>query len=548
MEREQYIPPEFRERSLQEKCGMLAVCFSDAIPQAIQETIVTQALSTLGNRGNNGAGHLRQDKNSTEWTSLHIQEPVAGLTRELLAAGLSPAQIMLFHTRYSTTGGLGMDNTQPFLVTNGHYKLALQHNGNIPDRYIRQIRARLSNTTLRPDASDTRIMTEFIMQERSSYDSWKATLHACLPEFKGAYSLLMLTEDGTVFAAKDPHGIRPLIYGKRLVQIDSRELPMFVIASESPALDALGIEPSETTEINPGWLYIFSQDGELQIEQFAEPIEHHCALEGIYFKRPETRWRGDTIAHHRHELGKGVAKRLSNKGILTDIDVVVPVLHTGLDSAIGLATEIGKELIYAVKRVTKERSFIQASDTLRQEAVRNKHAVTNEARRGLVGKGVAIVDDSLIRGNSIKDVLRKIRGEVISMNGDGVTEGLDETIGGPKSIHVVLAAPPLLEICDLGISIAHKDELIVHRLLSELDPSLAARFNDFRNLPEKEQLTLQNELESILASHLGVDSVTFSTHAILEKSFGTDNICKACFGGHHPIHHQEKFATAHPTD
>ncbi len=517
---------------------MLAVCFSEVIPHEIQQTIISNALSTLGNRGNNGAGHLRQEKDQTEWTALHIQEPVAGLTRELLAAGLSPAQIMLFHTRYSTTGGLGRDNTQPFVVTDGRHKLALQHNGNIPDRYIQRIRARLKKSVLSPDASDTRIMTEFLMQERSSYDSWKATLHACLPEFKGAYSLLMLTEDGNVFAAKDPHGIRPLIYGKRMLPVGSHNLPIFAIASESPALDALGIPPSDTHEIEPGGLYMFSPDGKLQIEQISEPDEKHCSLEGIYFKRPETRWRGETIAYHRQELGKGVAKRLSEKGILSDIDIVVPVLHTGLDAAIGLAAEIGRELIYAVKRVTTERSFIQANDTLRHEAVRNKHAVSVQARKDLIGKGVAIVDDSLIRGNSIKDVLSKIRGEVSSMNENGDAECQDETIRKPRSIHIVLAAPPLLEICDLGISIAHRDELIVHKLLSEEDPNLAAQLNDFRNLPEAEQLTLQDSLERMLANHLGVNSVTFSTHANLEQSFGTDKICMACFGGHHPIHHR----------
>lgn len=538
MERESSGQPEFREKGLQEKCGMLAVVSSQPIPTEIQ-TLIYKALPTLEHRGNHGAGHIWAEPHTNNWFSLSTDQEVVALAHQLLITGYAPADKQLYHTRYSTTGGIGPENTQPFSMENGPYRLALQHNGNIPDVGVRAIRERLVPDTIPHGASDTKVMAAYLIQERPRYLSWEETLLCCLPDFAGAYSLLMMTEDGSVYAVRDPHGIRPLVYGKLQIPSPQGETTLFGIASESPTLEAIGIPMC--MNVQPGEICVFSTTGELKKIQFAMTTGAFCALEHIYFEREDSIQGHATIREHRIALGRGMASRLRTKNLEQRIDAVVPILNSGKWAAHGLALELQKPLIEAITRNKKDRSFIQESDTIRREVVYNKHSVSPKDRQRLSDKRIALVDDSLIRGTSFADVLAKIRGEVTSLNGDGQKfADEDDSIESPAEIHIVLAAPPVLEICDLGIAIADRSELIVRRLLEQEYPSLLPQLDEFSLLSADEQMRLQTIIETVVARHLGVESVTFSTHAIVTDSLNTPELCLACFGGPHPIKHQEK--------
>lgn len=538
MERKPSGQPEFRENGLQEKCGMFAVISSQPISSEMQ-THIYKALPTLEHRGNHGAGHIWAEPNTNRWFGVSTDQEVVALSHQLLITGYAPADKQLFHTRYSTTGGIGPENTQPFVVNNGPYRLALQHNGNIPETGVRALRARLLPDTTPPDASDTKVMAAYLIQERPHHSSWEETLLACLPDFAGAYSLLLLTEDGSIYAVRDPHGIRPLVYGKRQISGAQENDILFGIASESPTLEAIGI--TEFTDIQPGEICVFSTTGQIKKIQFAITPGAFCALEHMYFEREDSVQGGTTIREHRMALGRGMAARLKAKNLVQIIEVIVPILNSGKWAAHGLTLELQKPLIEAITRNKKDRSFIQESDMIRREVVYNKHSVSPEARRHLSGKRIALVDDSLIRGTSFTDVLAKIKGDVLSLNGNGEKfPDEDSFIESPAEIHIVLAAPPVLEICDLGIAIADRGELIVRRLLKQEHPTLLPLIDTFSLLSTDEQMRVQGVIEAVIAQHLTVNSVTFSTHTIVKDSLNTSELCLACFGGPHPIKHQNK--------
>lgn len=543
-------PIGLRERGMQEKCGILAIVYPGEIPPDLEQAIYN-SLPFLEHRGNDGAGHLRVHARTGAWQSIHTAAPITELAHELLVVGADPATITFFHTRYKTTGDIDEENpsegnTQPFVVANGPYKLALQHNGNIPAEYIAEVRAKLVHDTLPSGASDTRIMTAYLGQERLKYESWKDTFVHCLPEFKGAYSLVMMDENNNVYAARDPYGVRPLVYGKRLVEADDEQHAMYVIASESPSLEALGIPRADLKFIKPGVLYIFSTDGHTEPEEHPLGPGARCTLELMYFMREDSLFEdGKTVGEHREALGRGVAPLLREKGVAEKADMLVPVLYSGRRAAYGLAAELQKEVVEVMTRIQNIRSFTQASTEERQLVARNKHSISPDGRKLIAGKVVILVDDTYIRGISFLDVIAKARGRVSSLNGNGrffTDDG--EPIAQPKEIHVVLAAPPVIEICDLGIAIANRSELSARNLLTERYPELAAQLDDFRNLSPSQQATIHAAIEVVVAEYLDVDSVTFATHSVVKEALGTTEICMACLGGHHPIHHAEEFADA----
>lgn len=530
---------EWRECGLHEKCGNLAIISDEQIPTDVQREIY-DTLQTLEHRGNRGAGHLWVDPHTGEWLDLRTTESISHLSNELQVVGFSPAMIELYHTRYSTTGGAGVENTQPFIVENGPYMLALQHNGNIPAEHIAIVRKKLKNDHLPEDASDTRIMAEYLSQERPKSASWPETLKQCLPDFKGAYSLIMMDETGAVYAVRDPYGIRPLSFGKRVIETHQGQKTIWFVASETVTLDAVNAAYSDEPDILPGTFVVFRPGAE-KPEMYSYAKKFFCGLELIYFMHEKSKYRNITVEQHRWAMGRGMAKLLHEKGIASDIDAIVPVLNSGKWSAYGLASALEKPTIEAVVRNRKTRAFTQATQEERREVVYNKHSVSPESRELLAELGLALVDDSLIRGDSFLDVLAKLLNKVESFNSYGEKyQNNDLPIGKPRSIHIVLASPPVLEICDLGIAIAHRDELITRNLVAQHAPVLEADMNNFRNLSKEKQLQLQHDLEDMIANYLGVNSVTFATHEIIYEAVGTRELCLACFGGRHPVHHEEE--------
>ena len=294
--------------------------------------------------------------------------------------------------RYATFGKSSTVNAQPLVITHGKFQLSLGHNGNIPDVANLKQQLGLKNSPL----GDTELMTTLIHRERKHYESWEETLISLLPQFYGAYSLVMLTDDGSLFGMRDPYGIRPLCLG--ILENG------WIITSESAALDTIGAE--FIREIKPGEIIKITKQGKLISYFFGEPKrKQYCIFECIYFARPDSFVNGIRIRTGREASGRLLGKRMKQKGIKPD--VVVPTFDSGYPAAKGVAQELNLPMVDAITTSHYVgRTFIQPGQTNRVSAVNGKHNIVPDEIRG---KKVVIVDDSLIRLTTSTALTKKFR-------------------------------------------------------------------------------------------------------------------------------------------
>ncbi len=452
------------------------------IGQDISVAEFGQAFSQLQNRGEDAAGVLGIG-NNTDFQFVKNAGAIVDLFTEKAFQLPAKSNVWLGHNRYATSAGTDECNIQPFFGRNGHYLLALGHNGNLTNETVESLGVWVDRRSV-PGTSDSALLTSLLLQQRPKYDSWQETIVNELPKVHGAFSLVMVTEEQKIYALRDPWGIRPLCLG--------RKGENWIVASETTSLNAIGA--AYMRELLPGELITIDQQGKISsiIYSVRNELANNCILEVHYFANAKSFDGSARIAYQREELGRGVAERFRNKYI--EADCVVPVLNSGLHVAKGVATALDLPLITAVKVNGKKRTFIQNTDEKRKEAVNEKHVVfPNE----IVDKNILLADDSLVRGTSLSILIQKIRA------------------AGPKSIHVILGAPPVVDICDLGVDLPEKKDL------------LAAKW---RELP-------LDEIESLTADFLHVDSVTFSENTVVAASLEkhTSNMCMHCFGGKHPV-------------
>jgi amidophosphoribosyltransferase len=292
-----------------------------------------------------------------------------------------------------------------------------------------------------------------------------------LPLLKGAFSLVFM-DVHTVYAARDPHGVRPLVLG-RLER-------GWVVASETAALDIVGA--SYIREIEPGELIAVDEDG-LRSRRFAEPEPKGCLFEFVYLARPDTRISNQRVHSVRVEIGRKLARSYP-----ADADLVIPVPESGTPAAIGYAEASG--IPYGtglVKNSYVGRTFIQPSQTIRQLGIRLK---LNPLRDVIEGKRLVVVDDSIVRGNTQRALVRMLRE------------------AGAREVHVRISSPPVKWPCFYGIDFATRAELIANGLSTD----------------------------EICAS-IGADSLAYiSLEQLIEAtSIPGDDLCHACFDGKYPI-------------
>ncbi len=483
------VPTDFFElknnQRLQEKCGVIGVQGADRQP--IDILAFERGMSELQGRGEDCAGVAGIDT-----ANQPVRYTVSGKIPELFGGDLRPSLSQCFaligHNRYATFSGLSADNNQPFLAQAGKRSLSLAHNGNLLDHSIAYLRRNVKQHRAL-GSSDSALLTSYLLQERTNYHSWMETFTYVLAKIEGAYSLAMITEDGTLYAVRDPWGIRPLALG--------RKGQSYIVASETVSFDAMGAD--YLRELKPGELFCAAPTGQTTSIQFAahQYPEMKCVLEKIYFSQPESYDGHNTIGNDRLSLGRGVAKRFQKKGI-KNVDFVVPILGSGRFFAQGFAQALNVPLIEAIqKNDGSGRSFIQNNQEKREQTVHEKHVFFPKSWHA---RRVVFVDDSLIRGTSFATLLQRIR-------------LLQEK--PPREIHIVLGSPPVINTCDLGVAISTREELLV---------------NQWRKLPLA-------EIERKVAEFLGVTSVTFSTLRILEKQLDVkkNQLCAHCFGGVHPV-------------
>ncbi|MGC0415154.1 amidophosphoribosyltransferase [Embleya sp. AB8] len=383
------------------------------------------------------------------------------------------------HARYSTTGSSVWENAQPTFRATATGSIALGHNGNLtntgelsrlvaeqgPDRselnYPYQGRIEAS--------SDTDLLTSLLAGSPDL--SLEQTAMQVLPEVKGAFSLVFMDET-TLYAARDPQGIRPLVLG-RLER-------GWVVASETAALDIVGA--SFIREIEPGELIAVDEHG-LRTRRFAEAKPKGCVFEYVYLARPDTTIAGRGVYASRVEMGRRLAQEFP-----VDADLVMPTPESGTPAAIGYAEQSG--IPYGnglVKNSYVGRTFIQPSQTIRQLGIRLK---LNPLREVIQGKRLVVVDDSIVRGNTQRALVRMLRE------------------AGAAEVHVRISSPPVKWPCFFGIDFATRAELIANGL----------------SVDE-------------IAKSLGADSLAYiSIDAMVEATtIPKDRLCRACFDGEYPI-------------
>jgi amidophosphoribosyltransferase len=389
--------------------------------------------------------------------------------------------IAVGHTRYSTTGASVWENAQPTFRATATGSIALGHNGNLTNTGdLAQLLAeqqRRNGELSYPGGldtgpratNDTDIVTALMAAHPDR--TIESSALEVLPQLRGAFCLVFMDEN-TLYAARDPQGIRPLVLG-RLER-------GWVVASETAALDIVGA--SVVREIEPGEFIAIDENG-LRSQRFAEPEPKGCLFEYVYLARPDTTIAGRSVNATRVEVGRRLAHEAP-----VEADLVIPVPESGTPAAIGYAQASGIPFGQGlVKNAYVGRTFIQPSQTIRQLGIRLK---LNPLREVIAGKRLVVVDDSIVRGNTQRALVRMLRE------------------AGAAEVHVRISSPPVKWPCFYGIDFATRAELIANGLSTE----------------------------EIRAS-IGADSLAYvELDSLIEATeIPKGELCRACFDGVYPV-------------
>jgi len=457
------------EKGPQDECGVFGVW----APDEEVAKLTFYGLYALQHRGQESAGIATSDgKRIVVYKDMGLVSQV--FTENDLAT--LTGKLAIGHCRYSTTGSSNWANAQPTLRSTNYGTLALAHNGNLTNTGdLAETLSKITSKGLSKNedsmnaTTDTEIMTALIAaQEGKNFES---SALAVLPMLKGAFSLVFMDEN-TLYAARDRNGVRPLVIGK----LDHG----WVVASESAALDIVGA--AFVREVECGEFIAIDENG-LRSTHWANPEPKGCIFEYVYLARPDTSIAGRNVHATRVALGAQLAREHP-----VDADLVIPVPESGTPAAIGYARESG--IPYGtglVKNSYVGRTFIQPSQTIRQLGIRLK---LNPLREIIEGKRIVVVDDSIVRGNTQRALVRMLRE------------------AGALEIHVRISSPPVKWPCYYGIDFASRAELIAAGL----------------------------EVEEIRRS-IGADSLGYvSMEGLIDATtIAESNLCNACFTGVYPI-------------
>ena len=448
-----------------EECGVFGVW----APGEDVAKLTYYGLYALQHRGQEAAGMAVSDgSNVLVYKDLGL---VAQVFDERSLSSMA-GHLAIGHTRYSTTGSGTWENAQPSfrtLQTGG--SLALGHNGNLTNTSeLSALAASLDPRTGAMGATtDSDLITTLLAAQPGRTPAEAA--REVLPTLRGAFCLIFMDER-TLYAARDPHGVRPLVLGR----LDRG----WVVASETAALDIVGA--TLVREVEPGELLAVDEDG-LRSERFAPATPKGCLFEYVYLARPDTTIAGRSVNTARVQTGRTLAFEAP-----ADADLVIPVPESGTPAAIGFAEQSG--IPYGqglVKNAYVGRTFIQPSQTIRQLGIRLK---LNPLREVIAGKRLVVVDDSIVRGNTQRALVRMLRE------------------AGAAEVHVRISSPPVMWPCFYGIDFASRAELIAAGM----------------------------GVEEIRSS-IGADSLAFVSLEGLTGASGqrAERLCRACFDGSYPI-------------
>ncbi|WP_370969471.1 amidophosphoribosyltransferase [Amycolatopsis sp. cg9] len=383
--------------------------------------------------------------------------------------------IAVGHCRYSTTGATIWENAQPiFRTTETGSGLSFAHNGNLVN--TAELRERTIEAGLKPHAGLTGSSSDSdlicgLLAANAADKGIEAAAMELLPTLKGAFCLVF-SDENTLYAARDPHGVHPLVLG-RLER-------GWVVSSETAGLDIVGA--SFVREVEPGELIAIDAEG-LRSSRFANPDPKGCVFEYVYLARPDTTIAGRGVHATRVEIGRRLAQEQP-----VEADLVMPVPESGTPAAIGYAQ--GSGIPYGtglVKNAYVGRTFIQPSQTIRQLGIRLK---LNPLRDVIRGKRLVVVDDSIVRGNTQRALVRMLRE------------------AGALEVHVRIASPPVRWPCFYGIDFASRAELVANGVDTD---------------------GIRRSIGADSLGYISLDGLVAATEQPKSR------LCTACFSGEYPI-------------
>ncbi|GAB2512621.1 amidophosphoribosyltransferase [Nocardiopsis aegyptia] len=455
------------ERGPQDACGVFGVW----APGEEVSKLTYFGLYALQHRGQESAGIALSDGER-----IVVYKDMGLVSQVFNEATLDSLRgdLAIGHCRYSTTGSPVWENAQPTFYSAREGGLALGHNGNLIN--TPELAAMLPDSR-RGATTDTEVLTNLLADYANGEGrTMEQAARELLPKVQGAYSLVFMDEH-TLYAARDPQGIRPFVLG-RLGETSGAG--GWVVASETAALDIVGA--TMVREIEPGELLTIDERG-VRSQRFAPAQRKGCLFEYVYLARPDTTIAGRNVNSTRVEVGRRLAKQHP-----VEADLVIPVPESGTPAAVGYAEASGIPFAQGlVKNSYVGRTFIQPSQTLRQLGIRLK---LNPLREVIQGRRLVVVDDSIVRGNTQRALVRMLRD------------------AGAAEVHVRISSPPVLWPCYYGIDFATRAELIAANLsVDEIAESVNADSLAYVDLDE----------------------------LIAASEVPKNELCRACFDGVYPI-------------
>ena len=448
--------------AIHEECGIFGIH-----GDALSASDVYYGLFSLQHRGQESCGIATNDDASIECVK------GMGLVSDVLSSDKIKnlkGDIAIGHVRYSTAGGSVPENAQPIVTQYSKGTLSIAHNGNLTNAF--ELKKELEDKgAIFHTTTDSEVIAYLIASKRSVTPSVEEAVKEVMHLIKGGYALLVMSPRKLI-AARDSFGLKPLVMGK----LDEA----VIFCSETCALEAVGAE--FIRDINPGEIVVVEDGNITSIDSGIKRGMKKCVFEYIYFARPDSVIDGISVAQARREAGRILARKHP-----CDCDIVIGVPESGIDAALGFSAESGIPYEKGfVKNSYVGRTFIKPSQEQRKQAVKIK---LNPIASVVNGKRVVIIDDSIVRGNTIANQVNMLRN------------------AGATEVHVRISSPPFMHPCYYGTDVPDEEHLIACS----------------HTIPE-------------ICGIIGADSLGYLEPGDLDVMLGGDDFryCDACFTGNYP--------------